>query len=365
MVVYGRGTAPGNINNIKIGSRLEIFLNRLIARVFDLDGFCAIFGTRKLIKNIKKFSPDIVHLHNLHGDYINLSMLFNFLKKYNKPVVWTLHDCWALTGHCSHFDYIKCEKWKNECNSCPQKKSYPKSIFLDRSKRNYKQKKTFFTSIGNLTVVTPSKWLAGVVKESFLKDLTVKVINNGIDLEVFKPTDSQLREKLGLTDEKIIMGCAFSWTKRKGLDVFCELADMIEDEYKIVLVGVSEELAKELPENIITVQKTGTQNELAEFYSIADFFVNPTKEETLGMVNIEANACGTPVITFNTGGSPECINEKSGIVTKNTTAQDIFNAIASADFSREDCVERGVLFDKKIKYEEYIQLYKNIINKTV
>ena len=320
-------------------------------------------NTKKLINKLKDFKPDIIHLHNLHSSYVNLKMLFEYIKNYDIKVIWTLHDCWAFTGHCPYFTIAKCDKWKTGCYKCPQYKDYPKCLF-DNSKKMYRLKKELFTGVENLTIVTPSEWLAGLVKQSFLKDYPVKVINNGIDLNVFKPTESDFRKKYNIPEGKfILLGVAFGWGKRKGLDVFIELEKRLDSaKYQIVLVGTDDNADKRLPSGIISIHRTQNQTELAEIYTAADLFVNPTREEVLGMVNIEANACGTPVITFDTGGSPECINEKSGMVVNCGNVNDLQKEIERIQekmpFSKEGCVLRAMQFNENRKFSEYVNLYK-------
>ncbi len=315
-IAYGRETAPKGIDSIKIGSNLDNYMHVLKTRVFDKHGFGSIKATKKFIEEVKEYDPDVIHLHNIHGYYINIEILFNYLKEANKPVIWTLHDCWAFTGHCAYFDYVECSKWKDGCNKCSQKEGYPTSKVFDNSKLNYEKKRELFTSVKNMTIVTPSKWLANLVKESFLGKYPVEVINNGIDLDIFKPTESDFRERYGLEDKFIVLGVASVWEKRKGLKYFIELSKMLSDDYKIVIVGVNENQKEELPKNILAITRTNNIKELAEIYTSADVFVNPTLEEVLGLTNLEALACGTPVITFNTGGSVECIDKLSGFIVE-------------------------------------------------
>ena len=223
-----------------IGTRFSRNIHLQLAGITGLNGCFSYFSTLKLLKKLDKLKPDIIHLHNLHNCYINLSLLFKYIKKHNIKTVWTLHDCWAFTGHCPHFDMIGCDKWKTGCYGCPQYKEYPKSLF-DNSKYMYNLKKKWFTGIKDMTIVTPSEWLAGLVKESYLKDYPVKVINNGIDLNVFKPTESDFRKKYALENKYIVLGVAFGWGRRKGLDVFVELARRLDKEkYKVVLVGTDD-----------------------------------------------------------------------------------------------------------------------------
>lgn len=364
-IAYGRDL-PKNCNNaIRIGSKVDNYSHALKTRIFDKHGFGSIQATHRFIEKVREIDPDIIHLHNIHGYYINIEVLFNYLKEANKPVVWTLHDCWSFTGHCAYFDYAGCEKWKSGCYNCPEKKSYPSSLIIDNSQENYKEKRELFNGVNNLTIITPSKWLAEMVEESFLNEYPVKVINNGIDLDIFKSSNSKFRDNYNLNDKFIILGVASIWERRKGLQYFKELSNTISDDEVIVLVGVSKNQIRDLPQNIIAMERTNNTSELAEIYSTADVFVNPTLEEVMGLTNIEALACGTPVITFNSGGSPECINEQTGIIVEKGNMKALVTAIESIKNNKnimsDNCVQRARLFDKNDKFKEYVQLYKSIL----
>lgn len=350
-------------NTILINGKISRILHFKLAYYTGKHGCYSRLATKKLLKRLDEIKPDILHLHNLHNCYINLKMLFSYIKEHNVKVVWTLHDCWPLTGHCTHFAMVKCDKWKTHCHDCPQHREYPYSRF-DKTQRMYSLKKEWFTDVKDLTIVTPSKWLADVVKQSFLKDYPVKVINNGIDLEMFKPTESDFREKYGLENKKIVLGLAFSWGKPKGFDVFVELSKRLPENYQIVLVGTNERLDEQLPKNIISIHCTHNKQELAKFYSLADVFVNPTRQDTYPTVNIESLACGTPVITFNAGGSPEIIDGNTGSVVEvddiDAMEKEIIRVCESYPYSFDNCVERSKFFDRKDKFKEYITLYEAI-----
>ena len=362
-IAYGRGTSPEGIDSIKIGSKLDNYTHVFKTRVFDKHGFGSVNSTKKFIEEVEEYDPDIIHLHNIHGYYINIEILFNYLKEANKPVIWTLHDCWAFTGHCSHFDYIGCDKWKYGCKKCIQKNEYPASKVMDNSKFNYEKKKELFTSVKNMTIVTPSKWLANLVKESFLAKYPVEVINNGIDLDVFKPTESNFRAEYNLQDKFIVLGVASVWTERKGLKYFIELSKDLSDDYKIVIVGVNKKQKKELPKNILAITRTNNVNELAEIYTAADIFVNPTLEEVLGLTNLEALACGTPVITFKTGGSVECIDNISGFIVEKEDISKLKEIIKltfknNKYIKASNCINRvRYKFKNEHNYFKYVALY--------
>lgn len=346
----------------KIGTYYSRKFSVLFSRITGRQNCYAKSATKKLLSRLDRFNPDIVHLHNLHGDYVNLPLLFNYIKTNRIKVIWTLHDCWAFTGHCPHFAMVKCDKWKSGCYKCPQYNLYPKSLF-DNSKKMYRLKKRLFTGVENMTIVTPSEWLAGLVRQSFLKDYPVTVINNGINLSVFKPTESDFREKYGISaDKKILLGVAFGWGVRKGLDVFIELYNRLSAEkYQIVLVGTDKKTDKQLPKGIISIHRTQNQTELAEIYSAADLFVNPTREDNYPTVNMEAIACGTPVLTFRTGGSPEMVTEKTGSVVDCddivALESEVKRICETSPFNKEDCIESAKKFDENERFLEYIELY--------
>lgn len=367
-IAYGRNTSVKNDHVLKIGSKFEYYLHGAFTRIFDNHGlFGSEWATKNFIKKIKAIEPDVIHLHNIHGYYINIKILFDYLKESGKPVVWTLHDCWSFTGHCANFSYAQCDKWKVGCSNCPQKNKYPASVLFDNSKANYQKKKELFTSIENMTIVTPSHWLADLVKQSFLSKYPVRVIHNGIDTNVFKPADgTTMRQKYGLADRFIILGVASLWEPRKGLNHFLELSGIIDDDSTIVLVGLNDQQISDLPGNIIGIKRTSSVNELAQIYSAADVFVNPTLEDNFPTVNLEALACGTPVITFNTGGSPESIDNSCGYVAEIGNLNGVKKYIEQVrsdgkEFHSEQCVKRVKdHFDKKDRFVDYLDLYRLI-----
>ena len=349
-------------HQICIGHRVLRNIHLFFGYLTGFNECFSVIDTINFLKKLDIIKPDIIHIHNLHGAYINVPMLFRYIKKNNIRVIWTLHDCWAFTGHCPHFTMVECNKWKTGCYSCPEKSSYPETL-IDSSRYLYKMKKKWFTGVEDLTIVTPSMWLSDLVKQSFLQNYPVKVINNGIDLEVFKPRNSKFREKYGISDKVfLILGIAFVWGEKKGLDVFVQLAKRLDTEkFKIVLVGTNDEVDLMLPSNIISIHRTSNQQQLAEIYSTADVFVNPTREETFSLVNIESLACGTPVITFCTGGSPECIDEKTGIVVPYNDTEKMISTIEmlreNMYFRSGDCTKRAEKFSLQDKHMEYVRLY--------
>lgn len=346
-------------NYIKIGGFHSRRLSVLAERISGMQGCFAYFATKKMLKRIAAFAPNILHLHTLHGGFINLPLLFRYIRKRQIKVIWTLHDCWAFTGHCPHYVSVGCEKWKNGCSRCPLYRDYPKTLF-DTSKIMYRLKRRWFLGVRNMTLVTPSEWLKTQVEDSFLSCYPVRVINNGIDLQRFIPTESQLRNRYDIGDRYIVLGVAFGWSDKKGLDVFRTLSERLGNSYRIILVGTDDAVDRQLPPNVISIHRTADLRELAEIYSSADVLVNPTREDTFPTVNIEALACGTPVVTFRTGGSPEIIDESCGCAVDKDDLKGLEEQVrricTEAPFSRSACRRRAELFEKQTKMNEYIQL---------
>lgn len=350
-IAYGRGDAPEGFNTIKIGNQLDTYLHVLKARLFDASGFGSKKATKDLIKQIEEFKPDVIHLHNIHGYYINIEILFNYLKKHPEiKKIWTLHDCWTFTGHCSHYTYRKCNKWQTCCDGdCPNKKEYPKSWFSN-IKSNFNKKKEIFCGVENMILITPSKWLKNEVEKSYLKDYPIEVINNGVDMNLFKPTPSNIKQQYGIEDKKVILGVSSVWNKMKGLDTFIELSKELDNQYQIVLIGLNKKQIEQLPTNIIGISRTENVQELVKWYSAAALFFNPTLEDTYPTTNLEAIACGTPVITFNTGGSPEsAYADEDKIVTNDMNS--IIKAIKRCSFDRVIDVGFRIMINKYM--EEY------------
>lgn len=316
-LAYGRGMGNcDDIPTIAIGSARDYYIHALESRILDNQGFGSRRATQTFLEEVRKYDPDVIWLHNIHGYYMNIELLFGYLRTCGKKIYWTLHDCWSFTGHCTYFDFVGCDRWKEGCHDCPQKGAYPASYGLDRSAVNYAKKKTLFTGIPNLTLITPSKWLADLVKQSYLGEYPVEVVYNTINTEVFKPTDGDFRSRYGLENRKILLGVAAIWDARKGMRDFIKLAEMLPGDYKIVLVGLTQKQVKELPAGILGITRTDSPQQLAEIYTAADLFVNPTYEDNYPTVNLEARACGTTVISYHTGGSPETLGEGDLLVPK-------------------------------------------------
>ncbi len=315
-IAYGRETVPEKYQKyaVKIGDTMGQKLHGMRTRLFDEHGFGSKRATKKFLDWADEYDPDILWLHNIHGYYINIEMLFAWIKKRpDMQVKWTLHDCWAFTGHCAHFSMSRCYKWRECCNNCPQKYKYPTSLLKDNSKRNFDRKKAAFSGVKNMTLVTPSRWLADLVEQSFLSEYPIEIQYNTIDTNVFKPTPSDFREKYGLQKKKIILGVASVWNESKGLYDFVKLSNMLDESFKIVLVGLSDKQMKEIPKSILAIGRTNSTRELAEIYTAADVFVNPSREETFGLTTIEALACGTEAIVYNGTACEEVVRMQGGM----------------------------------------------------
>lgn len=349
MIFYGRGDKPDYYNHYKFDNKLDVYSHVLFARLFDSDGLHSTIATRKLIRQLENYNPDLVHIHCLHGYYLNYPILFNYLRKSNKKIVWTMHDCWGYTGHCCYYDYVVCNKWKNECSQCPNKGSYPKSILFDKSKSNYLKKKNVFNSISknNLTIVTPSKWLKNEIEQSFLGKYQVEVINNSVNRSIF--INKYHHRK------KIILGIANIWDDRKGLKDFIKLKSFLPSEWSILIVGTTEQQKQLLNKlGIESITRTKNVEDLVEIYNYSSFLFNPTYEDNYPTVNIEANLCGLPVITYNTGGASETISD-GYIVEKGRL--DIVESIIKGQESSNKY--------RKLSMREYEDMVSEYLNKYI
>ena len=367
MIAFGRRQAPEGVKTWKFGTNLDMGVHVLHTFFKGEHGFASSKQTARLIEKIKEYDPDIIHLHNIHGFYLDVEQLFRYLKTSGKPVVWTLHDCWSFTGHCAHFDYIGCMKWKTGCGSCPQYKNvYPYALFKDNSAGKYKRKKYAFTGVPDLTIVTTSRWLAGYVRESYLGEYPVQVIPNGIALDRFRPVDGGLRKRLGFENKYILLGVASMWEERKGYAYFEQLADRLDDSYQIILIGLSKRKLKTLHPRIHGVMRTNSMEELAEYYSMADAYVNTTLEDTFPTTNLEALACGTPVITFATGGSVESVDASCGKIVPKGDIEALIQAIEELrgePDKKEACLRRAAGYDKDDRFQDYLKLYRSLLER--
>lgn len=327
VLAFGRDKANcDDIETVQIGSPLDCKIHAVRNRVLDDHGFGSKAATEKFLRWVREYDPDVIWLHNVHGYYIHIGLLFDYLKKCGKKILWTLHDCWSFTGHCAYFDFVRCEKWKTGCHHCPQKGSYPASMLVDNSRTNFEKKKALFTGIPNLKLIVPSYWLESRVKQSFLHEYAVEVVYNSINREIFKPTPGNFRERYGLQDQKILLGVASVWDERKGLKDFLALSQMLDDTCRIVLIGLSAGQIESLPRNILGLPRTNSMQELAEAYTAADLFINPSTEETFGMTAMEARACGTEAIVYKNTACEEIVNQFGGIAVE-WGAEHIYEAV--------------------------------------
>ena len=327
VLAFGREKANcDDIPTVQIGTPLDYKFHGVRCRLLDDHGFGSRAATKRFLDWVKVYDPDVIWLHNIHGYYIHIGLLFDYLRQFGKEILWTLHDCWAFTGHCAYFDFAGCDKWKTGCHSCPQKKAYPTSIGLDGSRSNYRKKKALFTGIPNLRLTVPSHWLESRVKKSFLRDYPVEVVYNAINRDVFKPTPGNFRKKHDLEEKTILLGVASVWDARKGLQDFIELSGMLDDRYKIVLIGLTDDQISALPERILGLPRTNSMEELVAAYTEADIFLNPSVEETFGMTAMEARCCGTEAIVYQDTACEEIVNQFGGIAVPKG-AQYLYEAV--------------------------------------
>lgn len=369
-IAYGRYFNPSQSHLVKVGDLFDQCLHGAQSLLFDRHGLGSYWATKKLIKQMDELKPDIIHLHNIHGFYLNYPLLFDYLSTLDTPVVWTLHDCWPFTGHCAQPIYAHCDRWQEQCYNCPlQRKGYPKSYLFGSCKSNFKRKRRIFHSVKNLHLVTVSHWLEQQTRQSFLQDVDIRTIYNGLDTDVFHP----IGLPASLTDEQaapLVLGVANVWYDWKGLDDFACLRDLLPDEVEIMLVGVNEEQMHRLPEGITCIRRTDSVAQLAEIYSQADVYVNPSWAESFGMTTIEALACGAPSVVYDTTACPELVNTQTGRVVPLGNVRALAAAVTDLCSNpqrrsmREACRQRVIsLFDRHDKYQEYLSLYDSLLNK--
>ena len=358
-IAYGRYCNSSQSHLIKIGTKIDPYLHYVHQRIFDDEGLCSKNSTHQLIKTIKDLGPDNVQMHNIHDHYLNYRLLFEYLNRTDIKVVWTFHDCWAFTGHCFHFVTKKCKRWKTQCYGCPLQHEYPKTL-LDHSDENFSLKKNLFTKNKNLTIVACSEWMAQFVRESFLQDKPLYVIHNGVDLDIFKAKPNEKIQKIFK-----VLAVSNVWNKDKGIDDILTLRNLLAEDYTMTIVGLNEKQLKKLPLGIKGIQRTQNVQELVKLYSEAAVLINPTYADTFPTVNLEALACGTPVITYRTGGSPEAIDERTGVVVEQGDVNGLVEAIyrmKEYHLSSDDCRKRAEeCFDKDKCFEKYVELYEKLI----
>lgn len=372
LIAFGRIGKPGKSLYYKIGNRYDHISHAIQTRIFDTHGLCSTRETEKFITWIKGQAPDIIHLHNIHGYYLNYRVLFQFLKESKIPVIWTLHDCWPMTGHCAYFDAAGCPKWQTGCNSCPQKQAYPQSLVMDASRKNWLTKSHIFTSLDNLRLVSVSKWLESIVTRSYLNKYSCQTIYNGIDTSIFSPANPAaidfVKKKFNIPKNgKVLLGVAYNWSERKGLSDYILLSKMLPDNIRIVLVGVDAANQKKLTSKMIALHKTDSVAELAVLYSIADIVLNLSVEESFGLTTVEGFSCGTPGIVYNKTASPELITKDTGIIVEKGNISDLYSAVlyllekGKSNYSslcRRTALEK---YDSKRNFSSYLELYQKTL----
>lgn len=368
---YGRdGIKPCDSKLVPVGNKADVAWHGLVTRLTDRHGLASEGATRAFIREIERIQPDIIHIHNIHGYFLNYRILFDYLAQCNTPVVWTVHDCWLYTGHCYYYSYIGCNKWKSECVQCPQRKLFPTSWWADRSTQNFRDKKAAFTSLPKerFTIVPVSHWIKGEMLHSFLKDYDFRVIHNGIDTNVFTIYDpAEVKKKYQLEGKRIILGVASIWCEEKGWNDFMRLAERLDEDERLVLVGVDEKHQAMLPKHVTGISRTENIRQLAELYSAAEAFVNPTWQDNYPTVNLEAIACGTPVVTYRTGGSIEAVTEHTGMVVEQGDVDGLLQAIRKIEergkaHYQQPCRTHALkYFKKEDRYAEYLTLYDELI----
>lgn len=371
---YGRdGVKPCRSKQIPVGNKWDVALHGVVTRLFDAHGLMSQVATQKLVDQIQKIKPDVIHIHNIHGYFLNYQILFDFLSQNDIPVIWTVHDCWLYTGHCYYYTFIGCNKWQTGCGHCPQQRKFPASWLTDRSRQNFIDKKEAFTSVptDRLTIVPVSEWIKGEMKKSFFKDYPFQVIHNSINTEVFKLSETEeVKSKYGLKGKHILLGVAALWHPEKGVADFLQLASMLHEDEVIVMIGVDEKLQKRLPHNVVGIKRTENIRQMAELYSAATAFVNPTWQDNYPTVNLEAIACGTPVVTYRTGGSVEAVTPETGFIVERGDVDGLLQAVriieqrGKASYI-EPCRNYALAhFKKEDRYADYIRLYNKLAAST-
>ncbi len=359
---YGRRRAPKELPSLRIGSDLDVLCHGALSRITDRHGLYSVSPTKRLVERIREYDPDLIHLHNIHGYYLNYPVLFEYLRSSGKRIVWTLHDCWSFTGHCTHYSYLGCKRYKKGCGSCQQLREYPASFFKDASEKNLALKIKCFSGVEGLKLVTPSEWLKGEVESSFMGEYPVSVIPTGIDTEAFSPKSKaaeELKERFGLGGRFVVLGVANPWRERKGLNYFAALSEMLDERFKIVMIGLKERQRRSLPKNILALPRTDSTESLAAWYTLSDVYLNLTLEDTFPTTNLEALACGTAVVTFDAGGSRESLTDETGIVVERGDMNGVIRALKTVTteqtrYTPELCRERAAMYSAEKRFREYI-----------
>lgn len=359
---------------IPVGNKWSTIWHGLETRLFDRHGLASNEATRLFVKQIQELKPDVIHIHNIHGYFLNYQILFDFLAQSNIPVVWTVHDCWLYTGHCYYYSYAGCNKWQTGCGHCPQKKEFPASWLIDRSHQNYEDKKQAFTSLplDQLTIVPVSEWIREEMQYSFFRNNQFHVIHNGINTNIFNIYNpEQVKQKYELNGKHILLGVASIWSREKGFDDCIQMADLLHPDEMLVLVGVRSEQQKRLKKNMLGIPRTENIHQLAELYAAADAFINPTWQDNYPTVNLEAIACGTPVVTYRTGGSIEAITDQTGFIVPQGNVKEMLEAARLISqrgkaYYQQPCRTYALEnFRKEDRYQDYLDLYDKLTERNM
>lgn len=370
-IVFGRQYNPSTSHLLRIGGKVSVFSHVMLTRLFDRHGFGSFYATKQLLKKFDEIKPDVFQFHNVHGYYLNLPLVLKYATEKKIPIVWSLHDCWSMTGHCSHFITVGCDRWKTECHDCPRKKAYPNSWLVDSSRKNFREKKRLIEAVPQLTIISGSEWLAGIASQSYFKGRDIRFIPDGIDTDIFQPRNNgvELRKKHGLEGKFVILATGTVWGEDKGISDYGRLREMLSDEYAIVLVGMDEAALATAPKGVIGLPRTKTPVELSEYYSMADCVMSLSKMESFGLTPVEGFACGTPAIVYNTTALPELITPETGFVAKFLDVADVKKKVemlkekgklAYSKKCREIAVEK---YDRKRCYAEYLKVYEQLIGR--
>ena len=375
--IVGRRHVYTDVPCVKLGNAVSFWIHVIWTTLTDrhgLEPILSVIYTGKMVRRIKEANPGIIHLHNIHGYYLHYPTLMKYLAyEYKGKIIWTFHDLWPITGHCAYYSAVNCDKWMTGCNHCPNKKRYPVSLGLDGSRKNYEIKQKLFTSLSNLTITVPSEWMASQVRQSFMGKYPVEVINNGIDTVVFDhnrlavDSDTESSRCVGKTswsDKKILLSVASIWDDRKGLKDLVALSDKLNDDYVMVIVGLSKHQISMLPKGVIGITRTENIDELVSLYSRANIFINPSLEESFSLVTVEALSCGCPCIVLDTSAVAELVNDDNGVVLHSHKPEDYLDAIKSIEnrrYSRENVRATALKYDNKYMLEGYMRLYGEIL----
>lgn len=370
-VAFGREFRPSHSELIKVGTKFDVYAHVLKTRLFDRHGFGSERATKKLIKQIDEIKPDVIQFQNVHGYFLNLPIILNYIAEKNIPLIWSLHDCWSMTGHCAHFALNGCEKWKEECNHCPLLKDYPNSWGWDSSKRNHREKRKLIEAIPRLTIVSGSEWLANIAKQSYFKNRDIRVIPDGIDTEIYSPKSGvhELRTQYNLENKFVILASGTAWPYYKGLADYAKLRQVLSSEYAIVIVGMLPKEIESLPKGLIGVPRTKTPEELARWYSAADCVMSLSRLESFGLTPVEGFACGTPAIVYNCTSTPELITPETGFVAEVGNIEDVkakvemMRKIGKSSYAkrcREIALEK---YDRNVCFNQYLSLYEDLIKR--